>query len=87
MKYQNSMWGDYSPTPAVEQIGVQIEVDNAPEMAVTSSQMAVSSSMTTEAMLASLGEVPGFNNADGTDVDGKPNSAVEGDVGGARPQS
>jgi len=31
--------------------------------------------------------VPGFNNADGNDMDEKPNSVVEGDVGGARPQS
>lgn len=68
MDYKNSMWGDYSPTPA-------------------SPQAAVDGSQDTQAMLAGLGEVPGFNNADGQDVDGKPNSAVEGDVGGARPQS
>ena len=88
MKYQNSMWGDYSPTPAVEQIGAQIEVDNAPEMAVTAQQMATDPSCTTtEDMMAAMGTVPGFNNADGNDVNGKPNSVVEGDVGGARPQS
>lgn len=73
------MWGDYSPTPDGTQVGMQIEVDNAPEMAVTASQVAVSSSMTTEAMIASLGKVPGFSNDAST--------AVEGDVGGARTQS
>ena len=80
MKYQNSMWGDYSPTPAVEQIGVQIEVDNAPEMAVTAQQMATDPSCTTtEDMMAAMGAVPGFSN--------EASITAEGDVGGARPQS
>jgi len=60
MDYKNSMWGDYSPTPA------------AP-------QAAVDSSTNTDAMVASMGQVPGHDNL--ADI------KVEGDVGGAKPQS